>query len=405
MIVVFSHAHPSVSKGGAEVSAYALYLGLRRLGQKAAFVAMCSEADAHRVRLETPDEHIVTYLPEHYDHFFHHAHPNVFEAARKTLEALKPTQLVFHHFMFLGINSIRRLLDEFPCPSALVLHEFLAICHHHGQMVTNPHQRLCTRSSPTLCAACFPAHPADEFNVRRSAFLNVLQSVDRLISPSHFLASRFIDWGVEPAKISVIENGLAGHEHAPGASAVQPVAMPVSRQPGGRVVFGYFGQINPFKGVDQILDAVEHVHEALPEGVSIVVRVHGNIVLGTDPAFIERFKKASQPGGLVQYVGAYQNEDVTRLMKACDFVLMASKWWENSPVVIQEAFAAQRPVIAPNIGGMAEKITDRVSGRHFMPNDPADLARLLLECAAEAHSPGAAFSFPEPSTAVEMAEH
>jgi len=58
-----------------------------------------------------------------------------------------------------------------------------------------------------------------------------------------------------------------------------------------------------------------------------------------------------------------------------------SIWWENSPLVIQEAFAASRPVICSNIGGMAEKVVSGVSGVHFRVNNAADLAKRIEECA------------------------
>jgi glycosyltransferase involved in cell wall biosynthesis len=54
-----------------------------------------------------------------------------------------------------------------------------------------------------------------------------------------------------------------------------------------------------------------------------------------------------------------------------------SIWWENSPVVIQEAFSYGRPVICSDIGGMAEKVNHRVDGLHFKVGSPEDLARTI----------------------------
>ena len=68
-------------------------------------------------------------------------------------------------------------------------------------------------------------------------------------------------------------------------------------------------------------------------------------------------------------------------MGACDFVVVPSIWWENSPIVIQEALAVGRPVICSNIGGMAEKVSPGVAGLHFQVGDAADLARTMYEVA------------------------
>jgi glycosyltransferase involved in cell wall biosynthesis len=90
-------------------------------------------------------------------------------------------------------------------------------------------------------------------------------------------------------------------------------------------------------------------------------------------------------------------------MRANDYVLMLSTWWENSPVVIQEAYGSGRPVLCPGLGGMAEKVLDGVSGLHFLPGDPVDLVR-ALHGAMEAGTHDRLLSrLPIPSTAQEMA--
>ena len=56
---------------------------------------------------------------------------------------------------------------------------------------------------------------------------------------------------------------------------------------------------------------------------------------------------------------------------------MPSIWWENAPLVIEEARAAGRPVICSGIGGMAERVADGVDGLHVPPGDAAALAETM----------------------------
>jgi glycosyltransferase involved in cell wall biosynthesis len=69
------------------------------------------------------------------------------------------------------------------------------------------------------------------------------------------------------------------------------------------------------------------------------------------------------------------------LIAALDWVVVPSIWWENSPLVIQEALAHRRPDICSNIGGMAEKVRLGPDGFHFQVNDPFELASLMVRLA------------------------
>jgi glycosyltransferase involved in cell wall biosynthesis len=71
-------------------------------------------------------------------------------------------------------------------------------------------------------------------------------------------------------------------------------------------------------------------------------------------------------------------------MRAVGWVVVPSIWWENSPVVIQEARRAGTPLIVSDIGGMAEKTLPEVDGLHFKRGSPVDLARTMLDAAQPA---------------------
>ena len=70
-------------------------------------------------------------------------------------------------------------------------------------------------------------------------------------------------------------------------------------------------------------------------------------------------------------------------MRSAHGVLVPSVWWENSPLVIQEALFNRRPVICSDIGGMAEKVRDGLDGFHFRAGSAHALAALLKRLAAE----------------------
>ena len=58
------------------------------------------------------------------------------------------------------------------------------------------------------------------------------------------------------------------------------------------------------------------------------------------------------PADSIRLMGAYEPDELKSRLKGVDVVAMASRWYENAPMVIQEAFSNGVPVIAPNYGGM-----------------------------------------------------
>jgi len=101
------------------------------------------------------------------------------------------------------------------------------------------------------------------------------------------------------------------------------------------------------------------------------------------PEFQERFRV--QLGGLkrVRYGGGYQRDELATLTAEADWVIVPSTWWENAPLVIEEALQHRRPVICSDIGGMAERVRAGVEGIHFRAGDAASLADALRRAATE----------------------
>ena len=80
----------------------------------------------------------------------------------------------------------------------------------------------------------------------------------------------------------------------------------------------------------------------------------------------------------------YSKQDMPELVESIGWVVVPSIWWENSPLVIQEAFSLGRPVICSNIGGMAEKVMHNVDGLHFRVRDPGSLASVIEQALDDA---------------------
>ena len=372
-IAIVSHTHPSISKGGAEIAAYSLYQGLRQIGVDAIFIAICPSSDRGRLLLGSDHEFAIIADQTRYDHFYHLSAADIWRQLKAILLRQSVRLVNFHHFLQIGVNTLRAMRAETDIPFAVTLHEYLAICNNHGQMVTRPARRLCQAASPVACATCFPEHSRQQFTTRKQIIQAALMPATGFISPSHFLADRMIEWGLPREKFVVIENGL----RLAGKSDERARPALVGNRPW---VFGYFGQITPFKGVDILLDTIELLAKQPDIGQNVRIRMHGNII-GQDAAFTTRFNTVFEKNSFATYAGPYDNADVRKLMLACDYVLTPSTWWENSPVVIQEAFSAGRPVICTGIGGMAEKVPNRLAGLHFRAGDPTDLARAMSEAA------------------------
>lgn len=266
-----SHSHPMETRGGAEIAALALFRGLKARDGQAWFLG-CAGAKTES-RLGAPftqpygaDDYV--YHPgADFDYFkFANPDPNFPKALGKLVGELRPDIVHSHHFSRFGVEAFSIIKRHSPDTKiVLSLHEFLAICNHHGQMVKTKSMHLCDRSGYSACSSCFPHYKPRDFFLRQRYVQTFFEDVDLFISPSQFLADRFRAWGVAPEKLAVLENmppakpeasalatdlprptarGAAKRSHRT-VSASAPPAPEVATRP---LRFGFFGQMSPPEG-------------------------------------------------------------------------------------------------------------------------------------------------------------
>lgn len=397
-VLIMSHLHPAVSKGGAEIAAHQLFAALRASPEveRCWFLAAAGGRVAGRlgVRISEPfgeDEYL--YAGAGFEHFIHsNPDPEWPVELERLLRELRPDVVHLHHYTNLGLETLLTIRRALPAARiVLTLHEYLAICDHFGQMVKRPGLAPCNSAAPRDCAKCFPERTEQDFFLREMFIKRFFRLVDAFISPSRFLAERYVAWGLDPARVSVIENGM------PEEAAPPPAASPAAA---GGLAVGFFGQISRLKGIDVLLDAAAILHAERVRGLRI--EVHGDHS-GQPPEFRALFEaRAREAPPNVRLLGPYDNAGVGRLMAGVHAVLVPSIWWENSPLVIQEAFQARRPVICSDIGGLAEKVRHGVDGFHFRAGSAPALAALLEELSrkpSRLHGLAPRLARPEPIAA------
>ncbi len=360
-ILVIAHAHPDFSLGGGELAAYNLFKAYRDNPevQNAWFLA---RSDRHRgltgaITLRRSNE----YLWEQavYDwHSMRAAHRESLTTwFADLIRALKPTIVHTHHYAHLGLEYLQVIKQVDPkIRIVMTLHEYMAICQNNGQMMKVGGSQLCSRSTPDECSRCFPDKTPEEFWLRNHKFKSYFSLVDQFVSPSKFLRQRYIEWGLPSEKIVVIENGQSDDHPLPPRSFSEGETC--SR-------FGFFGQITPYKGLDILLEALHHMPKE--ERKKIVLEVHGaNLELQSHDyqRKIEELRKPLIKQGVVQWIGPYRPYELRSRMANIDWVCVPSVWWENSPMVIQEAFGCGRPLLVSDIGGMKEKVRNGIDGFH-----------------------------------------
>jgi len=372
-VLIISHGHPDFSVGGGEIAAHCQWRELRRRGINAMLIARVDTTPRHAgaaFSQRSGDEMEVLFSAPPVDHFRHSqpAKRVIFDEFRAMLETFRPTVVHFHHYVHLGLEMVREV-RKFSADVLIVmtLHEFLAMCHAQGQMLKT-NGLLCTKAAPLDCHACFPHITPQDFFMRELFVKSFMNLVDRFVCPSAFLRDRYVDWGIPANKMSVLENG-------------QPAKTIIRKEVDERLRtrFVVLGQLSRLKGTLVVLEAAR----LLPRRLRRLVRIeiHGSIQHAPEE-FRALFERGLEGlGDTVRYCGAYRPHDVQSIIQASGWVIQPSIWWENSPLVIQEAFAGGRPVICSNIGGMAEKVAHGVSGLHFRAGSASHLAECIEEAA------------------------
>jgi glycosyltransferase involved in cell wall biosynthesis len=375
-VLQICHNHPRVRPGGAEIYAHELHRHLRRAEDwEPTFLARSGPPhspagaphDGARISpVEGAADEYLLYPEDHdFDWMFgtmRRRKDLYTEDLRRFLLTLRPDVVHFQHTLFIGYDAIREVRRTLPdVPIVYTLHEFLPICHNKGQMVRTTDRSLCGEATSRRCAECFPDIAPDEFFLRRRFIKAHLDLVDLFVAPSATLRERFVEWGIPRERILLEEYGRV---EAPPPGAAE--------RPAPHDTLGAFGQLNPYKGIDVLLRAMQALAPEPPR-----LRLHGANLDLQEHGFRTEISALLEATEGVVDVGSYPPERAGEMMAAVDWVVVPSLWWENSPLVIQEAFAARRPVICSDVGGMAEKVVDGVSGLHFRVGDPDSLAATI----------------------------
>jgi len=183
--------------------------------------------------------------------------------------------------------------------------------------------------------------------------------------------------GIDPAKIEVIGSAVDLVKFKPPRNRTK-----FRREIGvgdDTPLIGNVGMIRPDKGQLQLVKAAPLVFEKHP-GARFVIVGQGTGILKRG---INVRNAIDQAGLADKIIMAGYRWDTPNVYAACDMIVIASLHTEASPIVLREAFASGRPVIATKVGDIPEIVRHRENGLLIEPGDTQALAAAIMEFISE----------------------
>lgn len=200
----------------------------------------------------------------------------------------------------------------------------------------------------------------------RPAFLrDIANSADAITVPTLLMKRLFIKNGIREDLIHHIRFGidlskLTGFQDKTESDALR---------------IGFIGTLFEHKGVDVLIKAFQMLSPHKAPQLKIY---------GSPSQFPEYFKiledlakSDEKSSSRIHFLGTFPNDQFGKIVSELDVLVVPSRWYENTPLVMQSALATKTPLIVTDLGGMSELINHGQDGFVFKVGDHEDLAEKL----------------------------
>jgi teichuronic acid biosynthesis glycosyltransferase TuaC len=166
-----------------------------------------------------------------------------------------------------------------------------------------------------------------------------LWRADHILTASEEMRNGLILLGGEPDKITALASGVDTHEYSPGDRDTSRKSLGLPDD--GTLIVLYVGRIHPWKGIHEMIGAARH----FPDMLFI---------------FIGPGSIPDHPGNC-RFIGTIPHAEVRTWITAADISLLPS-YTEGISNFLMEALSCEVPVIASNVGGNPELVSDHETG-------------------------------------------
>ncbi|HBU07484.1 MAG TPA: glycosyltransferase family 1 protein [Candidatus Magasanikbacteria bacterium] len=250
----------------------------------------------------------------------------------------EPDVVHFHNIYHQLSFSLLDIIKEKNIPSVMTLHDYKMISpnyslFHHGKIADEICGCNYYRCVFNNCMEDYANSLIATIEAYWRKFKKYSSYIDLYISPSEFLKNKFVKCGWDEKKVVVINNPVSVSE--------------TEIQTGDYITF--VGRLSKEKGVDVLLQAM-----ALIPNIPLYI-------IGIGPAE-EKLKKYVEENNLknVKFCGFKSGQELTDLITKARLVVVPSIWYENYPMVVLEAKAMGKVVLASKIGGLIELLPEEL---------------------------------------------
>jgi phosphatidylinositol alpha-mannosyltransferase len=169
-----------------------------------------------------------------------------------------------------------------------------------------------------------------------------------------------------PQTYSIIPNGV-------DLSRFQTAVEPIERFMDGRLNIVFVGRLEKRKGLAYLIRAYPYIKRQVPHSRIIVV--------GHEGRRAQQYRAYAEVHGLgdIVFTGAVSDADLPRYFATADVFCAPATGGESFGMILVEAMAMGKPIVASNIVGYRQVVTDGVHGRLVEPKDERALAAAICD--------------------------
>jgi glycosyltransferase involved in cell wall biosynthesis len=200
---------------------------------------------------------------------------------------------------------------------------------------------------------------------RPQVLKEIANKAKSIMVPTHLMRDIFVENGIKPELI----------KHVPFGIDTSPLTPYQRKTQSENLRFGFIGTLFEHKGPDLLIKAFQ----SLPQDCKAELKIYGD--LNQFPDYSKTLKDLvdayPQYRSKIQFLGTFPNEKLGEVLQNMDVLVVPSRWYENTPLVIQSALATKTPLIVTNLGGMAELIRHGYNGFVFDLNNVKSLCEQM----------------------------